>query len=94
MTSTKSTVTYAFDMTEEQWETINNALLAAIGFAAAKGDNALRDQMLAASYVMDDIVNGSDEDEDDEPDADALRDDAEDRRMRAAEYGDDDGGSE
>lgn len=48
-----------YTMTEEQWEKINSALLTAIGVTSVHA-REVHAQMLAASNVMDDIVNGSD----------------------------------
>ena len=49
-----------YTMTEEQWETINSALLTAIGVTSVHA-REVHAQMLAASNIMDDIVNGADQ---------------------------------
>lgn len=55
--------TYA--ITEKQWKLVNDALLAAIGICGAHVPS-MRDTMLKASFVMDDIIDASEADDDDE----------------------------
>lgn len=53
-----------YTITDEQWQQINNALLAAIGITSVHAKEC-HQQMLDASNLMDDIVNGIDDEEDD-----------------------------
>lgn len=55
--------TYA--ITDAQWHEVNDALLAAIAICALHVPD-MRDRMIKASIVMDDIVDASEPDEDDD----------------------------
>lgn len=56
-------MTDTYTITDEQWQQINNALLAAIGITSVHAKEC-HQQMLDASNLMDEIVNGPDDAED------------------------------
>ena len=54
-----------YTINDGQWHIVNDALLAAIAICAQYVPD-LRDRMIKASIVMDDIIDASETDEDDE----------------------------
>lgn len=49
-----------FAINEDQWRDVNAALLASIGICGVHAPT-MRDQMIAASIIMDDLVDASEE---------------------------------
>ena len=52
-----------YEINDDQWHVVNSALLAAIAICSVHVPE-MRDTMLKASYVMDDIIDASDADKD------------------------------